>query len=328
MLHLFYAEPDLDRWFPLDRFPRRVIRRLLRGPARPGGQMRVFLNLCAGLDAAGQPYSVNDYKQARRNPGELCCLLGKRHVLDGFQLPNPLMVGPCCHNHPLDEPGLAARPQVRRILVPGEWMRLMCAPAWGEKVHAWPVGIDTERWRPDPTATRDLDFIFYNKIRWDHAQREETLLTPLRNALREQGLKFEELVYGKYRPEDYHRLLARAKAMLFLCEHETQGLAYQEALSSGVPVLAWDHGGEWLDPAFYPDRVRFGPVSSVPYWSDLCGEKFADAAGFPAALKKFLRGQTDGLYRPRDYILSHLGLKEAALAFAGHAESALAGETA
>jgi hypothetical protein len=35
--------------------------------------------------------------------------------------------------------------------------------------------------------------------------------------------------------------------MLFLCEHETRGLAYQEALASNVPILAWDTGF-WLDP--------------------------------------------------------------------------------
>ena len=51
-LNLFYEEPDPDRWLPLDRYPRRLIRRIVRGPFQPGGTMRVYLNLRAGLDQA------------------------------------------------------------------------------------------------------------------------------------------------------------------------------------------------------------------------------------------------------------------------------------
>ena len=43
--------------------------------------------------------------------------------------------------------------------------------------------------------------------------------------------------------------------MIFLCEHETQGIAYQQALSRNVPILAWDRGGDWQDPTYYPERV-------------------------------------------------------------------------
>ena len=35
--------------------------------------------------------------------------------------------------------------------------------------------------------------------------------------------------------------------MIFLVEHETQGIAYQEAMACDVPILAWDQGN-WLDP--------------------------------------------------------------------------------
>jgi len=42
-LNIFYEEPDPDRWFLYDRYPRKVIRRIFRGKQRPGGQTRVFL---------------------------------------------------------------------------------------------------------------------------------------------------------------------------------------------------------------------------------------------------------------------------------------------
>src|SRR5438045_3567403 len=81
-VNLFYQEPDPDRWFALDRFPRRLIRRIIRGKRCPGGQERVFLNLRKGLDRLGVAYRVNDYKYAKENPRELVCVIGKPHVLD------------------------------------------------------------------------------------------------------------------------------------------------------------------------------------------------------------------------------------------------------
>lgn len=321
-LNLFYGEPDFDRWLPFDRFPRMALRRLLRGAPRPGGQMRVFLNLCAGLDEIGQPYRINRYRFARRNPAELCCVLGKRHVLDLHQWDNPLMIGPCIHDHPVTDPDLFRRRRVRRILVPGEWMRRMCEPFWGDRVQAWPVGLDTGQWCPSSQA-KTLNFILYNKIRWDHAARETALLGPIRAELDRLKLSYREIKYGSYAPDDFRALLGSAQAMLFVCEHETQGIAYQEALSSGVPVLAWDHGGEWLDPEFHPHRVRYAPISSVPYWDDRCGVRFASATEFPAALDDFLVREKAGRFSPRQYIIENLSLGPCAARFVEHARLAL-----
>jgi hypothetical protein len=324
-LNLFYSEPDFDRWVPLDRFPRRLVRRMMRGPRRPGGQERVFLNLVAGLDRLGLPCRINDYRHARRHPEELCCVLGKRQVLDLEPWRNPLMIGPCIHDHPISDPDLFRRRRVRRILVPGPWMREMCRPYWGESVYAWPVGIDTEHWKPDPAGRKDIDFLLYNKIRWDHEHRETTLVSPVRRELARRNLKVIELRYGHYQPEQLRTALRRVRAMIFLCEHETQGIAYQQALAAGVPLLAWDHGGEWLDPSYYPERVRYGPVSSVPYWDDRCGVRFASAGEFPAALDRLQSLQGRGALNPREFILDNLTLEKCATSFAGHAQAAAAG---
>ena len=67
MIHLFYAEPDPDRWFSGDRYLRRMIRRIVRGAPLPGGQGRVFLNLCMGLKRLGIHYCVNDFQSLKRN---------------------------------------------------------------------------------------------------------------------------------------------------------------------------------------------------------------------------------------------------------------------
>ena len=68
--------------------------------------------------------------------------------------------------------------------------------------------------------------------------------------------------------------------------------AYQEALASNLPVLAWDQG-EWLDPA--RPRYSDAPVAatSVPYFSEACGLRFKGGhepsvviAGKPRDLRK------------------------------------------
>lgn len=103
--------------------------------------------------------------------------------------------------------------------------------------------------------------------------------------------------------------------MVFLCEHETQGFAYLQTLSCGVPILAWDRGGPWQDPSMYPQRVQFSPVTSVPYFDPSCGERFVAATDFQAKLGPFL-GQVDaGAYHPRDYVVKHFDLARQAQAY-------------
>src|SRR3569832_1822738 len=81
ILNLFYEDKD-DRWFPGDRHLRRLARRLLLGEPRMSGQLRVLLNLCAGLDRLGIRYLVNDYGHIARHPEELACIIGRTFLLD------------------------------------------------------------------------------------------------------------------------------------------------------------------------------------------------------------------------------------------------------
>ncbi len=310
-LNLFYDEADPDRWLPFDRFPRRAIRQLIRGPARVSGHRLVFLNLCRGLDRLGVTYRVNDYRYARNHPGEVVGIIGEPFVLDVQAWKNPILFGASVFSHPLDDPRLCQRLPVRRILVPGEWMQQMFEPAYGSLVSAWPTGIDTDTWTPS-TTTKDIDFLIYDKVRWQHDQFAQTLITPVTTTLQKRGLKIVTLRYGFYRESDFRSLLTRCRAMVFLCEHETQGIAYQQTLACDVPILAWDRGGYWEDPTFFPDRVQFSPVSSVPYWDERCGMKFVGAADFDDKLDKFLAGLESGQFAPRAYILENLTLENCA----------------
>lgn len=311
-LNLFYEQPPKrDKRFPYDRYLQRLRRIVKRGTA-PAGQMRMFLNLCKGLERIGVPYRVNDYDYIKRHPTELACIVGKENVLNKLQWRNPILYGPNVYDHPSDDPELLNRLPIRKIIVTSEWFRRMCEPHWGSLLTVWRVGVDTELWKPGPSERRPIDMLVYNKVMKNYESRKHELVIPILRALERRGLKVATLRYGSYREGQFLTLLKRSKAMLFLSEHETQGLARLQAHSCGLPVLAWDKGGFWENPAYFPHKVRFSPVSSVPDWDARCGVKFKDMEEFPARLEEFLNRLVERSFAPREYILENFTLEQCA----------------
>lgn len=312
-LNIFYEEPDPDRWLPLDRYPRKLIRRLVRGKARPGGVMMVALNLMQGLDKLGIPYRFNDYRYIKKHPEETACIIGKPHVLFEHEWKNPIVFGAGIFSHPSVHPDLLQRfPTIKKILVPGPWMKTMFEPFYPDMVTAWPTGIDTEKWSPaSPAVEKTYDFLIYDKIFWERDKYVPGLLEPIIAVLEARKLKYQVLRYGYYNPPDLKTALDHSKVAIFLSASETQGFAYQQTLSAGVPILAWDGGGYWQDPSFYPE-IKFGPVSSVPYWDEHCGLKFTGINDFGTQLESFLLGIANNAFSPRNYILENLTLEKCA----------------
>ncbi|WFU28817.1 glycosyltransferase family 1 protein [Bradyrhizobium sp. CB1717] len=322
VLNLFFEERD-DRWFPGDRHIRPLLRRLVKGESFISGQRRVLLNLCAGLDRLGIRYRVNDYRYIQKHPEELACILGRPFVLDWFKWKNPLLLGVAMYDHPVDAPERLKDLQVKRVLVPCRWYADMFRPHWPH-VDAWPVGIDTDLWTPTQVDRKSVDVLLYDKVRWDYERYESELIEPIRRHLEASGRTIEVIRYGHYKEDDYKAALARCRSMIFLCEHESQGIACQQALSSGVPVFAWDRGGPWQDPKYFPQKVRYeGGVSSVPYFDARCGMTFTDAAGFVSTWSEFWSHVSAGDFAPRDYVTENLTLEKGALHYYEIAEAVM-----
>lgn len=313
-LNIFYEEPDPDRWINFDRYPRRLIRRLVRGKQRPGGVGTIAINLLKGFDKLNIPYRLNDYKYIKEHPEEIACIIGKPHVLFDKNWKNDIIFGAGIYSHPIECPDLLIKyPNVKRFLVPGEWMKNMFEPFYHDKVLSWAVGIDTEVWSPQLKLVPETDFLIYDKIRWEHDKYKADIIDPICKSIDEKSLTYSFIRYGTYSHEELKHKLGQAKAVIFLCEHETQGLAYQQILATGIPILAWDRGGYWQDLYYYPDKVKYQPVSSVPYWDDRCGMKFTNADDFKKELTVFLTRLDE--FKPRDYIMENLTLESAAQAY-------------
>ena len=321
-LKLFYEEPELDRWLYLDRYPRRIIRRVVRGAPQVGGVQRWFVNLCAGLDRLSAAYDVNDYSHFKKHPGDLAIVIGKSHVISKIPDGTPIMYGPGVDSHPCAN-DFWRHANIRSLVISFEWFGRMYERDLPVKIpiRIWPAGIQTEEWKPGPGSGQGSKVIVYDKIRWERQRYEPELLDPIIREIEQAGCKPVVIRYGFYREEEFRSLLRESLAMVFLCEHETQGFAYLQALSSDVPLLAWDRGGLWKDPAYFPERVSFGPVTSVPYFDERCGRRFRSIEEFSAQLRPFLTGVRTGSFSPRAYVTENFDLAARAAEFVRISES-------
>jgi len=278
--------------------------------------MMVAINLLKGLDKLGVKYRFNDFQYARKNPEELICVIGKTQLILDKKFKNPIIFGASVFSHPIEYPEfLAKNTNIKKILVPGPWMKKMFDIYYKKDVTiSWPVGIDTEKWSPSLKLKSQLiDFLVYDKIRWQHDDYEQKLLIPILSYLEDKNYSYEIIKYGNYRSEDLVAKIGISKSVIFLCEHETQGLAYQQILSTDTPIFAWDRGGYWQDPDHFPHQVKFDEdVSSVPYWDERCGMKFRDLSEFKTLITKFVEEQKSMNFSPRKYILENLTLEKCA----------------
>lgn len=308
----FRQEPAQDRWLPGDRFIRPLVRRIVRGTPRVSGPTKVLTNLCLGLARLALPYEVNlPFEQLR--DGDRIGVIGGvgRYALRGYERSNPIVAGPGLMSHPSEWPTLCSDYPVATYLQACEWCNNVYQPFFGERCRVWPVGIDTQVWAPVPANEKSVDFLIYDKILWRREDMVPRLLGHIGNDLAGRSLSFRLLRYGEYTERQYQEELRACRAMIFLCEHESQGIAYQECLSSGVPILAWDQG-RWLDPNRERWRQADVRATSVPYFDARCGVRFRDIEEFPEKLAEFLALQRAGAFAPRDYILENLTLEKCA----------------
>jgi hypothetical protein len=309
---LFYADfgepgpPSLLT--PVKRSLRRSAKLLTNRPSVTGFEMWTRL-LVRSLRSQGRTVRLNDYKTAQRQPDYPVGVTGYPQILSWWDLPNPAILGPGLFDHPAINPTLMDDVRFRHYIVTCEWMRALFEPFYGPKVIDWHAGIDTVAWTDTRALPKTYDCLVYDKIRWDREVLVPAFLEPIELALAERGLRYTVLRYGQHSPATYRRLLSQSRFMLFLCEHETQGLAYQEAMASNLPILAWNPGF-WVDP----NRSRYAddpvPASSTPYFGAECGLQFGDLDEFYPAIDRFLASLDR--FEPRLFVQRELSLATSA----------------
>ncbi|MCB9988459.1 MAG: glycosyltransferase [Rhodospirillales bacterium] len=272
------------------------------------GFYEAFLSLRRSLEMIGCNVRVNDFAAAEKNPDYPIGIAGYPSVLHRTDfLKNPRIFGPGDFGMPAPSQKIAEDPRFTKLIQPSQWFADIYRPYCGDKITVCPVGIDTERW-PDMTSyPKTIDFLIYDKVHGCREKRVPEVLERIIKKLEQKCLSYKILRYGHHPQSEFISTLKASKALLFVCEHETQGLACEEAMAANIPVLAWDEGkmANSAFQTFIPDDVR---VSSVPYFDETCGLRFA-IDEFETACDKFWEKKDQ--YNPRQYVIRNLSMKKA-----------------
>ena len=272
------------------------------------GFYSAFLALVQSLRRIGCDVRINDFAAARTRPHYPIGIAGYPTVIQKIDLPNPRIFGPGDFGTPPAAVSVAIDPRFKLLIQPSDWFSEVYRPFCGDKMVTWFAGIDTQAWPDFADTIKDIDFVVYDKIRWHREQRVPSILDRIKAFLDRNGRSYVVLRYGHHHHAEFRRSLSKAKALIFVCEHETQGLAYQEALATNVPVLAWDEG-EMIDPTLQPYVPKGTNVSAVPYFDENCGMRFK-LSEFELVCEKFWENLPN--FRPRHYVETHLSLEMSA----------------
>lgn len=306
---IYFVKPKRkDRYFFGDRFIIPFLKKII-GLEKTSGVEKVFDNLCLSLDLLEVRYLINlPFEKIKSNDRIIVLGLGKL-ALANYSKKNKIVAGIALMTHPSEWPNICKEYPIAKYLQHSDWARDVYVPFFGSNIcDTWFAGIDTEEWKP-LQVEKSIDVLIYNKIRWDHVEKNENLRNPIIDYLNSLNLTYKEIVYGKYDEKEYKSLLRNSKSMIFLCEHESQGFACCEALSMDIPVFAWDQG-YCLDPNRFQWNDPIMPATSVPFFDKSCGEKFTDYIEFHSKFDSFHENVQNNNYSPRQFVLNNLTLRK------------------
>lgn len=163
-----------------------------------------------------------------------------------------------------------------------------------------PFGIETDKFINNKPINDRNEVIVYFK----HRSPED--LNLIIQFLQKKNIHYSLFSYDeRYDENKYIECLNNAKYGIWVDAHESQGFALQEALSCDVPLLVWcvksmnqEYGSNYDDL----------PATTIPYWSESCGEVFYSFYEFEETFNKL--NSNIHSYKPREFILNNLSIDQ------------------
>ena len=183
----------------------------------------------------------------------------------------------------------------KKIIAPSEWVKNKFITKFNlpeDKLAVWPVGIEEF----DNIREPNYDCLIYFK------RRDQSELDAVKKFLVSNGLSYRMVEYGTYGEDGFKQLVNSAKFCFLINGTESQGIAVQEIMSMGVPIIAWDIK-EWLDQG---EAYRV-PATSIPYWDERCGEVFFNIEDLEVTFSKFYATLDE--YDPKAFIKDNLSFE-------------------
>lgn len=165
-------------------------------------------------------------------------------------------------------------------------------------MHILPFGVDTDKFSPNQNLVqKNKCFLYYKR-------RNPTELAFLTNILINNHIEYKIFKYGEYNENDYVEYLKTCEFGFWLDAHESQGFALEEALSMNVPLLVWNV--KFMSQEYGSNYQNF-ETTTIPYWSEQCGEYIYEQCEFAHKYKLFMSKLKT--YEPRQYILNNLSME-------------------
>ena len=183
----------------------------------------------------------------------------------------------------------------KKMIAPSQWVKDKFINKFNlpeNKISVWPVGIETFNNERDIT----YDCLIYFK------RREQKELHAVKEFLDSKNFTYKMVEYGGYGEDGFKNLVNKAKFCFLINGTESQGIAVQEIMSMGVPIIAWDIK-EWLDQG---EAFRV-PATSIPYWDERCGEVFFNIDELDMTFSKFYAKLDE--YNPKAFIKDNLSFE-------------------
>jgi glycosyltransferase involved in cell wall biosynthesis len=276
------------------------------------GPKKVVENLIKGLDLIGYPYVINKRLDACTRlwiHDDTTALKEIRSLDQSIKV----LVGPNLYIRPRNIP---TNLDISRaiFICPSPW----AVTFWTDfgfnmcPVDYWPTGIDTNIHTPS-TSDRNIVLIYFK-------QRFKEELEHVEKVLQEKNIAYKIISYGYYNENEYSKLLAHSKYVIWLGRHETQGIALQEALATNVPMIVCEVPtlGHWTpnekEGGLFDDKDNaYSKAEVAPYFDERCGIKIRDVFAIKTSIEHM--ENTWNSFSPRNYILENLSLEKQARDF-------------
>lgn len=250
------------------------------------GPVKVIDNLKKSLDDCGIEYADNEEKYKHN-------FMLHWDVSKYLELKNKksLLIGPQVWPWSSDFNQIG---EYSKIIVPSKWVQSLYELYFPEsKTLVWPVSI----YKPNFIATKsEVECLVYYK------NRPKEHLDSVLDILNKKNISYVGLEYGNYNQKDFKEVLSEVKYCIIIDNTESQGIAIQEMMASNKPLfvwdqIIWDHMGEDYQCS----------ATSVPYWSNECGEIVKDILEFEEKFENF-RSNLEN-YFPQKYVMENLSPK-------------------
>jgi hypothetical protein len=181
----------------------------------------------------------------------------------------------------------------KSIIVPSKWVKNLAIEKFGfDRVDIWPVGIK----HSNLNRNIKYDCLIYFK------RRSQQELEEVKRFLESKNLTYNVISYGEYNESDLELLASQSRFCFLLNGTESQGIAVQEIMDLNIPLFVWD-----LE--YWNDQGEEYKVSSssVPYWSEVCGERFYTKSQMEQTFNRFY--SNIDIYSPQKYVEENLSYK-------------------